>query len=1562
MKIIKTVSSLAFLVVSSSVVADTGHLPDNGNSEDSSDFSSVFKSYYSDLPSENISIQDLKLTHSFNIKTIPAANGSSLSVGYEVKGFQGGAVNIFREFNGHRLRMSLTGSAFTGNGRETKTIGCLGSLSGLEFNQLGLGLPQKSKPLGFNSNNMPTGTLALFEDHTVLKCESSKPVIVFSDGTKVKFGSKKTGQNKQYSWSPTSIEDKYGLKIDLTQQHINFNGVQVREVNSSQTKQLIVDDNNEIYATTFNFNSKGEITSVVDAEQRVTSFTHTGAFSGALTSIASITFPSDLKVEYTYQGYWEGSRNSLTVSSKKITGPNIQERRFQYTLTSPELNYPGFRGHKSISYEYDVDDNMHALTKVNYIHSPADYGARIYKQEIYKGPYLNVGWVHNKRWEEGELLAKNETQWEHYYLGSSGCYKQLIGPYFTVTPTSCTSVRKSKQYTSYKVNDGYDTFFTDYLTYGTYSGITKYKEIFSSSSILPPNRIDSQVFSGSTKYTKNSYSHNKTNWIINNLNKKEYSSSDSGYIAETQLTLDPNTLDIKHKYSFGQLKESYSYHAAGSSKGALKSKTLNHYRLSGSGKITTTYSADYKANIPRTITSYKAASDNTVQEVKLADSFGNILENTDKKGTKSQYKYDKLGRLVAEKTENDTSFGHAWLGTYYSWDDVNNKKTITHCTLNASMSGCAANSELQIEETYNANGQIILQKYRDLKYSTALNNTRYKVFSYDKFGRLSFESIMSDSQTETIGTSYHYDFLNRPIRTEQSGLGTIYYRYLSGHRMEETDGKGNKKTKTFQSYQAPNYKSVIRIVSPESILTTIQRDVGGFIKSITQSNEAPTNSGGGTGGGDGGGDDGGGDDGGGDDGGGDDGGVEPDPPICDIIDPLGCHDPRVVDPNNVYSASSANKALKQTETRIYDSNKQLCLVKRADVGNTVMKYNALGQLTWKKEGTSYNACLTSAPTGSIYFTYNNLGLLHKTNYSGTALDLEREYDNNGNLTALIKSNVTQIYTYNNKNLLETEIITISDQAPISLQYDYDAAAHIYAITYPDGSKVKYTPNAYGEARSIAAYNSDNILQQSFIKNVNYYPNGMAKSYEFGNGVKHNLELYTDSNLPKKITDLKTGVSALDLTYSFDNNGNVKSIINGVDTGYSITNMQYDGVDRLTKVTGGSKIGSSVVDYDVLGNVINYSSKNRNLIYTYNADNNRLTSVSGVNGKYGSISYDSRGNITNNGKYSLSFNDANQVTTANGNNYLYDGFNRRVKKVESGKTEYSIFNKSGRLLFNQTGALTGNGINYIYLGSKLVAKYGNVPTVSLAKSKQHYRPFGESIEGARDTIGYTGHEYDESLGLNYMQARYYDPVIGRFYSNDPVDYAGHLQRGNPVQGFNRYAYVNNNPYKYTDPDGEMLIQAIGFFVGAISSYSAAKKGGLSGKSLVAATLVGGGVGMLTGGIGGTVATTSVKATVGKALNATATQSAKTIAGSTTSGAVAGAAGETAGNLANDKLPTKKGLIDASSKGAFSGAVGGAIAATAGAVAGTVASTMTDAIGNAVATESQQPPEELKKQDK
>jgi RHS repeat-associated protein len=85
-------------------------------------------------------------------------------------------------------------------------------------------------------------------------------------------------------------------------------------------------------------------------------------------------------------------------------------------------------------------------------------------------------------------------------------------------------------------------------------------------------------------------------------------------------------------------------------------------------------------------------------------------------------------------------------------------------------------------------------------------------------------------------------------------------------------------------------------------------------------------------------------------------------------------------------------------------------------------------------------------------------------------------------------------------------------------------------------------------------------------------------------------------------------------------------------------------------------------------------------------------------------------------------------------------------------------------------------------------------------RKDYAPFGHQIDQTPDTekLSYTGKPHDALLGLTNLGARYYDPHLGRFMSPDPVGFV----ESNPMS-FNRYAYVNNNPYKYVDPDGEFL---------------------------------------------------------------------------------------------------------------------------------------------------------------
>jgi len=73
--------------------------------------------------------------------------------------------------------------------------------------------------------------------------------------------------------------------------------------------------------------------------------------------------------------------------------------------------------------------------------------------------------------------------------------------------------------------------------------------------------------------------------------------------------------------------------------------------------------------------------------------------------------------------------------------------------------------------------------------------------------------------------------------------------------------------------------------------------------------------------------------------------------------------------------------------------------------------------------------------------------------------------------------------------------------------------------------------------------------------------------------------------------------------------------------------------------------------------------------------------------------------------------------------------------------------------------------------------------------------GNTLIGATDNKGYTGHEMLDNVGLIHMNGRVYDPSVARFTAADPI-----VSRPGDGQSFNRYSYVANNPLKYTDPTG------------------------------------------------------------------------------------------------------------------------------------------------------------------
>lgn len=91
-------------------------------------------------------------------------------------------------------------------------------------------------------------------------------------------------------------------------------------------------------------------------------------------------------------------------------------------------------------------------------------------------------------------------------------------------------------------------------------------------------------------------------------------------------------------------------------------------------------------------------------------------------------------------------------------------------------------------------------------------------------------------------------------------------------------------------------------------------------------------------------------------------------------------------------------------------------------------------------------------------------------------------------------------------------------------------------------------------------------------------------------------------------------------------------------------------------------------------------------------------------------------------------------------------------------------------------------------------------------RESYQPFGGRVERSAAASSnrqfFHGKPSDGETGLSYFGARYYDPVIGRFYGVDPKG-----PDGADWNSFNRYAYGNNNPYRFIDQDGKVARELV-----------------------------------------------------------------------------------------------------------------------------------------------------------
>lgn len=516
-----------------------------------------------------------------------------------------------------------------------------------------------------------------------------------------------------------------------------------------------------------------------------------------------------------------------------------------------------------------------------------------------------------------------------------------------------------------------------------------------------------------------------------------------------------------------------------------------------------------------------------------------------------------------------------------------------------------------------------------------------------------------------------------------------------------------------------------------------------------------------------------------------------------------------------------------TRRYFYDGYERLCAMVEPETGTQFYQYDAAGNLIRTVlSTTAATGCLAgSSSEPTINRTYDQRGRLKALTFSDGKGDQTWTYmpDNLPASVEVANPNVANptktTYSYNKRRLLAGEGLShLGGTSAWGAGYGYNANGDLSVITYPSGFVIDYAPNALGQATKAGAYASS----------VKYHPNGAIASFTYGNGITHTMTQNV-RQLPGRSVD-SGGV--LDDDYGYDQNGNVSTKEDNATEGWNGRWMKYDGLDRLVQAFSPifTHDGYANYTYDALDNIRTAKAHGNDYTYVYDAKW-RLTNVTNtVDGATViGLGYDDRGNLAKKNGQTYAFDYGNRLRSSVSPSsywYAYDGQGRRVLSCSPSACNYQMYSQAGQLLMTQDGR-DSTRTESIYLGGSLVALHElNTATGVVTAKYQHtdalgspvavtdasgkvierssYNPYGKLLNRPlKDGPGYTGHASDAVTGLSYMQQRYYDPQVGRFLSVDPV-----TAYAKPGLNFNRYWYANNNPYKFTDPDGRYVCSGPG----------------------------------------------------------------------------------------------------------------------------------------------------------
>lgn len=437
-----------------------------------------------------------------------------------------------------------------------------------------------------------------------------------------------------------------------------------------------------------------------------------------------------------------------------------------------------------------------------------------------------------------------------------------------------------------------------------------------------------------------------------------------------------------------------------------------------------------------------------------------------------------------------------------------------------------------------------------------------------------------------------------------------------------------------------------------------------------------------------------------------------------------------------------------------------------DRGNLVARTDALNQSdTFQYDAANRLIATTTRMGDVVSYTYDGQDrLIQITRPDSTT---SYSYDAAGRLIQVQEGSTRLQYDYDQADRLVREVQD-TPNGYNSVEYQYDALDRRISRKVNGGDETRYTWNKANQLTQIQYRGETTAYQYDAAGRLTQktLPGGITQTYQYDAASRLTQVQYRNG---------ATLIDQLDLAYDAEGNITQKKLANGSLNQDSALTASFDAANRMTGITVSGK--TYALAYDANGNLTgktNTADANDSTAYTWDA-RNRLTGIAAP-GLAASFQYDPLGRRI--------------VRTVNGEttSYLYDGV-QAIGEVRAGQA---------------TALLTGLAIDeaiarYALSGrlTQLTDQLGSVirqiDEAGATQSQTAYSPYGEATTSGDDrgnSTEYTGREND-GTGLYFYRARYYDPALKRWVSEDPIGVAG---------GVNLNAYVLGNPIRYTDPTG------------------------------------------------------------------------------------------------------------------------------------------------------------------